>query len=557
MLMKPLRILFNTEAHFLNSGYGNYSFQVLKRLQATGKYVLGELSSYGKVNDPRIRPECDWWYYANAPSDNASQEEKKEYASRESNQFGMWRFERTLLDFKADVVFGIRDYWMSFFEQESPLRPYYHSVYMPTVDSAPQDNQWVDNYLKADGILTYSKFGKQTLESQFGGLKKVNGIAGGGIDSGLFGTAVDKDKNRRFLGLSPDINIVGTVMRNQKRKRFPDLFKAFRQFLNECDKEVRDKTYLYIHTSYPERHGWKIPELLKHYKITNKVYCTYLCRNCGHIFAAIFADAKTTCINCAGASCILPNVIDGLSYEQMVRIYNVFDLYVQYSICEGLGIPIIEAAACGVPFMAIDYSAMSNLIVELSGQGLKPYELSRELETNADRAIPDNNELVKALISFFKKPDDIRRRHGARSQKLAYQHYNWDAVAKQWENYFDNVQLKGRQGQWDIAPPSLFTPNTNVPQDLSNLEFVDWAASNILDRSWYKFSTYDFLSCLRELNHGLKIGRGQIKKVNRENIINRFSKLCNNRNNVERGRCGIDQLSVPDYIIYAHQRKRQ
>ena len=33
------------------------------------------------------------------------------------------------------------------------------------------------------------------------------------------------------MGLDPDCKIIGTVMRNQRRKLYPDLFEAFKKFL--------------------------------------------------------------------------------------------------------------------------------------------------------------------------------------------------------------------------------------------------------------------------------------------------------------------------------------
>ena len=37
---------------------------------------------------------------------------------------------------------------------------------MPTVDSAPQQQTWLDTYESADAIFTYSDFGARTLKQQ-------------------------------------------------------------------------------------------------------------------------------------------------------------------------------------------------------------------------------------------------------------------------------------------------------------------------------------------------------------------------------------------------------
>ena len=45
--MNKKKVLFVSEASYLNTGYATYSREVLKRLHATGKYELAEFSTYG------------------------------------------------------------------------------------------------------------------------------------------------------------------------------------------------------------------------------------------------------------------------------------------------------------------------------------------------------------------------------------------------------------------------------------------------------------------------------------------------------------------------------
>lgn len=115
----------------------------MSRLHNTGKYEIAEFASYGLVNDPRDK-DITWTYYANAVRDNDPRH--KEYSSRGENQFGKWRFEKVLLDYRPDVVVDIRDYWMSSYQASSPLRPYFHWCLMPTVDSEPQQEEWIDTF---------------------------------------------------------------------------------------------------------------------------------------------------------------------------------------------------------------------------------------------------------------------------------------------------------------------------------------------------------------------------------------------------------------------------
>ena len=152
-----------SEASFLSSGFATYTKEILSRLHQTNKYHIAEFASYATVNDSRDK-DIPWRFYANAVKDDDPR--YKEYMSRTENQFGRWRFEKVLLDFKPDVVIDIRDYWMSYYQKISPLRKYFHWILMPTVDSEPQQEDWIDTFLDADAIFTYSDWGAEVLNKQ-------------------------------------------------------------------------------------------------------------------------------------------------------------------------------------------------------------------------------------------------------------------------------------------------------------------------------------------------------------------------------------------------------
>ena len=173
------KILLCNEASFLFSGYGKYGKEVLSRLYKTDKYDLAEFATYGKINDPRDK-NMPWDYYANIPEDNDPR--FNEYNKNPANQFGEWRFERVLLDFKPDIVWDIRDFWMLGYQSQSPLKDYYHWAIMPTVDSAPQRPDWIDVFSRADGVFTYSEWSGKVLKKESGNLIIPVGTASPGVD---------------------------------------------------------------------------------------------------------------------------------------------------------------------------------------------------------------------------------------------------------------------------------------------------------------------------------------------------------------------------------------
>ena len=70
--MRKKRILFCSEATFLNTGYATYTREILNYLYSTGKYELAEMSAYGERNDPRAA-NIPWKFYGVMPNINCEQ----------------------------------------------------------------------------------------------------------------------------------------------------------------------------------------------------------------------------------------------------------------------------------------------------------------------------------------------------------------------------------------------------------------------------------------------------------------------------------------------------
>ena len=227
--MRKKRILFCSEATFLNTGYATYTREILNYLHGTGKYEIAEMASYGQRNDQRAAG-IPWKYYGVVPNTDcepkASPEEMEAYQASGSGQFGEWIFEHVCLDFLPDVVCDIRDFWMLDFAERSPFRPYFKWAIMPTVDARPQARQWVATYATADACLTYSDWAGDVLQNQSNG--RINYLGSSPPSAHpAYSPVEDKRKHKESFGLDPEYKIIGTVMRNQRRTLYPALFAAF------------------------------------------------------------------------------------------------------------------------------------------------------------------------------------------------------------------------------------------------------------------------------------------------------------------------------------------
>jgi glycosyltransferase involved in cell wall biosynthesis len=494
--MRKKRILFCSEATFLNTGYATYTREILNYLHSTGKYELAEMASYGEKNDPRASG-VPWKFYGVVPNERSSEEEKKHYASVPTAAFGELAFESVCLDFLPDIVCDIRDFWMLDFQERSPFRPFYKWCIMPTVDARPQARQWIATYQSADACLTYSEWAGEVLKQQSGGKINYLGISSPSAHP-AYAPVENKREHRINMGIDPDAKIVGTVMRNQRRKLYPDLFEAFRLLLDSV--EDNSKYLLYCHTSYPDL-GWDIPELLQQYQLSSKVLFTYICGQTGKPFPSLFRGAITQSPYTHQYGATLSNVKKGANYSDLSNIINLFDIYVQYANCEGFGLPQVEAAACGIPVMATDYSAMESVVRNLGGIPIKPKSLYKELETGCFRAVPDNQLAATKLIEFFNLSEEQRQQMSISTREAFLKHYQWDKSGKAWEDYFDSVNILPDNLGWK-SQPRIKRPKPK-PETLPNTSIKDmvrWLISEVLCEP-NKLNTFMETRLIRDLTH--------------------------------------------------------
>jgi glycosyltransferase involved in cell wall biosynthesis len=466
------RVLFCSEASWLGTGYSVYTREVLSRLNRVDGLEVAELACYTDANNPNIQ-STPWKVYPNKPL--SSDPLFAAYSGNASAQFGDHSFNNVLLDFQPDVVIDIRDWWMIEYQQRSPFRDFFHWAIMPTVDAEPQDVQWINTFASADAVFTYSEFGRDTLLNQCDDIPYVNMASPAASDT--FSPVPDKKQHKHNVGVSPDSFIVGTVMRNQKRKLYPDLFKSFRKFLDATDD---NNVFLYCHTSYPDV-GWNIPLLLDEHGLASRVLFTYKCKKCQAVSANFFQDTVQACNQCGDFSNVLVGVSNSISDEELSKVYNLFDIYVQYANSEGFGMPQLEAAHCGIPVISTYYSAMKSIVDNIGAIGIEPLSSYVECETGCNRAIPDNEKFVSELLRLHDQRNTLPS-VGMELRTRAKRHYSWDRTASVWLDHIQTVAIKDARQTW-LSPPKIFQPATQIPPHIeSNVDRVNFLFSDVLHK---------------------------------------------------------------------------
>lgn len=529
-MSKKKRILVSTDASFLSSGYGIYAKEILSRFHNSGEYEVAELGCYATVNNKEIK-NIPWKFYPNAVDGN--DQRYTAYKANAANQFGMWRFNKVCAHFKPHIVLTWTDYWMYSYQEASPFRNYFSWIQMPMVDSAPQRIEWLYTFRNADILIPYTEWAKKVLLESCG--TKINLYprpANAGINKDEFFPVENKeDHKKQIFGF--DADIVGCVMRNQRRKLFADMMLSFRGYLNRLletnNIEKYNKTFLYLHTSYPEESGWDLPALLLEHNLLDKVYFSYICRSCHTYFPSKFKNAIASCPKCGKLTASFPSVALGVTSDTLNKIYNTFDIFIQNSIAEGFGMPQLEAAACGIPFASVDYSAMSEIVDNLHGFKIPVYRMFRELESNADRAYPDNAYLTNLLYDFFNKYSyEHKKEISLKTREACLRKYTWDNCYSVWKECCDEASTNNKLS-WEKDKVTITNHSSiKVPPDLNPKEFIEFICYNIINDHNLANSAI-IKTLIKDLSTKLVAKNGMIQSFDHKKTTDILESFLNNK----------------------------
>lgn len=151
-----------------------------------------------------------------------------------------------------------------------------------------------------------------------------------------------KEEWRKMWFFDPDEFIVGIVAMNRARKMIPQMVRGYARF-RELNPDVKSHLMLWSDV-YPRTR----PEATAMGVGDTGVYLLPEIIRLGLVQAVRWTEPK-----------IIQEGIPEWSEEgwNMVNLYNTFDALMLCSGGEGAGLPLLEAAACGVPSLTTDYAA--------------------------------------------------------------------------------------------------------------------------------------------------------------------------------------------------------
>ena len=230
------------------------------------------------------------------------------------------------------------------------------------MENPPLTPSWTASLMGLDYVFFISELGK--LEAQKAGLTKVDHLVVG-IDSESFYPALggERQKLRDDLGYEEDEFVILTVADNQERK---NLWAAIRILSNL--KQAGHKVRYVLVTREQSQVGYKLRDLCMRYDVN-----------------------KETLI-----------IERGIPQEELRKLYISSDLFLLPSKAEGLGIPILEAMACGCPVMGTQTGAITELLSYNRGFLVPPEYEFVDVWGNSQRAMIDirvATDMVEDIMS--------------------------------------------------------------------------------------------------------------------------------------------------------------
>ncbi len=318
--------------------------------------------------------------------------------------FGVKRVANIANRVKADVICVQQDGWnIPFYVQQ--LQQFEETKGIPVVAAVAVDGKnFNGQWLRGVGLaIFWTQFALD--EARHGGYRGPAKVIPLGVDLDTY-KPLDKMLVRRthdkaLVDVVGNENnfIVGNVSRNQPRKRWDLTIKYFAKWIE--DENIQN-AWLYMHAAPTGDVSVNVIDLARYYNCLDRtVY-------------------------------IEPPVFTGLTEAQMCATYNCFDVLISTTQGEGMGLPALEAMACGVPCLLPDWSAYGDwakgaaaLVSCTTTRVDFPYE-------NVIGGVVDEREFIAQLSKLYhdrQYRDSIARSGLSRARE---ERFRWQNIGEQY-----------------------------------------------------------------------------------------------------------------------------
>lgn len=287
--------------------------------------------------------------------------------------------------------------------------------YRPLLSYIPDDGDhlppaWAEILPKVTNVVAMSKWGQTHYQP--------SKLVYHGLDSEMFWPIWERPKTtstgivcrsrsdaKRAFGFDPNDFLVGRIDTNSGRKDYPALVKAI----------------------------WP---LMKRYR---DIRCHFHCEETGNSVGVRFPaflsrekdDVDPRRFHFPG----LHTSFEGWSIQDLNVLYSAFDVVVSTSRGEGFGLTLLEAAACGIPIIAQNVSAIPE-VVGPGGILLEPAG-TITVPSGEDVWLPDIPAFTGAIEHIYQSKG-LRRDLGQAGAEHA-KTFSWDVAARKFDEYITEL----------------------------------------------------------------------------------------------------------------------
>lgn len=336
--------------------------------------------------------------------------------------FGIRRIRHIVDSVQPDAIIITQDPW-NFPQYLARLADFKH---IPVIGVVAVDGLNCQGYAlgpiegKHPGLshaIFWTQFGAD--EARAGGWKGRSSIVPLGVDLNVYRPLDVEALRRQHLhrvldeaGLGPDTYLVGSVGRNQSRKRLDLTMQYFAEWIQR--RNIRDAC-LWMHIAPTGDDAYDIGALARYYGIAGRV---------------LVPDV---------------NMFYGVSEVQMAEIYNLFSVFLLTGMGEGWSLPTLEAMACGIPCIVPDSSAL--------GEWARPaaamcecthYDVTPNVNTIGGRV--GGHQVIEYLSRLYHEPHSRKAMSEAGIALASQPQYRWEHIGARVAEVVDKVLAENVPG---------------------------------------------------------------------------------------------------------------
>lgn len=340
-----------------------------------------------------------------------------------TDMFGVGRLPVLAHRLKPDVIVILNDPWNVKAYTES------YDSYIDKIEDANEDGKWdetvnrmrstpIVGWLAVDAdnqkgeplnrlshVVTWTQHAQDQLE--LGGYTGPFSQVPLGVDGRFKPYNRVQSRKEVFTNFPEDAFLFGAVGRNQPRKRLDLTLEYFAEFLQHTQAQ---DAYLYLHVAPTGERGFDLKSLASYHGLQGRVF-----------LHEVRADK-------------------GIDDALMPKMYSSLDCLITTTQGEGWGLPVLEAAACGVPSIVPDWSALgewtasSAVQVPCTGTAVTA-PLNRNPYTIG--GVPDKTLFVMSMGQMYE--DAAFRSDLALDAVRMSKRYTWELTALEMESVLSDV----------------------------------------------------------------------------------------------------------------------